>query len=197
MQARMKFICDVERCIDCNGCVTACKNENETPWGVNRRRVVTVDDGQPGEDGIVLHNKDQCIGCGYCSYACPFGAPQFPESGLFNHRGKMDKCTFCNGGPEADQSEAEFKKYGRNRISEGKLPACAEQCSTKALLAGDANVIGDIYKQRVDTRGYGPELWGWEIAYDRSKRTPTPGERPQVPRVNQLQEFQNIARKPT
>ncbi|MEJ2397785.1 MAG: formate dehydrogenase, partial [Gammaproteobacteria bacterium] len=24
--ARMKFYCDAERCIDCNGCVTACKN---------------------------------------------------------------------------------------------------------------------------------------------------------------------------
>jgi len=24
--ARMKFICDAERCIECNGCVTACKN---------------------------------------------------------------------------------------------------------------------------------------------------------------------------
>ena len=40
--ARMKFVCDSERCIECNSCVTACKNENEVPWGVNRRRVVTL-----------------------------------------------------------------------------------------------------------------------------------------------------------
>ena len=40
--ARMKFLCDSERCIECNGCVTACKNEHELPWGVNRRRVVMV-----------------------------------------------------------------------------------------------------------------------------------------------------------
>ena len=42
---RMKFLCDAERCIECNACVTACKNENEVPWGVNRRRVVTINDG--------------------------------------------------------------------------------------------------------------------------------------------------------
>ena len=47
--ARMKFICDSERCIECNSCVTACKNEHEVPWGVNRRRVVTLNDGVPGE----------------------------------------------------------------------------------------------------------------------------------------------------
>ncbi|CAA6821362.1 MAG: Formate dehydrogenase-O, iron-sulfur subunit (EC; Putative formate dehydrogenase iron-sulfur subunit (EC, partial [uncultured Thiotrichaceae bacterium] len=103
--ARMKFYCDAERCIECNGCVTACKNENEVPMGVNRRKVVTIKDGEPGErslsvacmhcsdapcaavcpvdcfettaEGVVLHNKDTCIGCGYCFYACPFGAPQF------------------------------------------------------------------------------------------------------------------------
>ena len=91
--ARMKFICDTERCIECNGCVTACKNEHEVPWGVNRRRVVTLNDGVPGErsisvacmhcsdapcmavcpvncfyktdEGVVLHDKDVCIGCGY------------------------------------------------------------------------------------------------------------------------------------
>ena len=39
--ARMKFICDAERCIECNGCATACKQEHEVPWGVNRRRLVT------------------------------------------------------------------------------------------------------------------------------------------------------------
>jgi formate dehydrogenase iron-sulfur subunit len=30
--ARMKFLCDSERCIECNGCVTACKNENDAAW---------------------------------------------------------------------------------------------------------------------------------------------------------------------
>ena len=148
--ARMKFLCDAERCIECNACVTACKNENHVPWGINRRRVVTISDGVPGErsisvacmhcsdapciavcpvdciyqteQGVVLHSKDLCIGCGYCFYACPFGAPQYPQAGNFGSRGKMDKCTFCGGGPEADNSEAEFQKYGRNRLAEGKLP---------------------------------------------------------------------------
>ena len=44
--ARMKFLCDADRCIECNACVTACKNENEVPWGINRRRVVTLNDGK-------------------------------------------------------------------------------------------------------------------------------------------------------
>jgi Fe-S-cluster-containing dehydrogenase component len=132
----MKFLCDAERCIECNACVTACKNEHEVPWGINRRRVVTINDGEPGErsisvacmhcsdapcmavcpvdcfyqteEGVVLHSKDLCIGCGYCFYACPFGAPQFPQAGNFGSRGKMDKCTFCAGGPEETHSAAEF-----------------------------------------------------------------------------------------
>jgi formate dehydrogenase iron-sulfur subunit len=208
--ARMKFLCDAERCIECNGCVTACKQENNVPWGVNRRRVVTINDGVPGErsisvacmhcsdapcaavcpvdcfyrseEGVVLHDKDLCIGCGYCFYACPFGAPQFPQAGAFGVRGKMDKCTFCAGGPEKDNSEAEFKKYGRNRLAEGKLPACAEMCATKALLAGDGDVIADIYRQRVTTRGKGTEVWGWGTAYGRPEAPKgQPGGQPGAP----------------
>jgi formate dehydrogenase iron-sulfur subunit len=85
-------------------------------------------------------------------------------------RGKMDKCTFCSGGPEKDMSDAEFKKYGRNRLAEGKLPACAEMCSTKALLAGDAPVIAKIYKTRVTARGKGEQIWGWAMAYGGSDK---------------------------
>ena len=84
----------------------------------------------------MLHDKDLCIGCGYCLYACPFVRPSSQQN-AFGERGKMDKCTFCAGGP-AETKEEEYEKYGANRIDEGKLPLCAEMCSTKALMAGDA-----------------------------------------------------------
>ncbi|WP_028468911.1 formate dehydrogenase FDH3 subunit beta [Neptunomonas japonica] len=199
--AKMKFLCDSKRCIECNGCVTACKNENNVEWGIQRRRVVTINDGEPGEtsisvacmhctdapcmavcptdvfyqteDGIVLHNKDGCIGCGYCLFACPFGAPQFPSDAAFGERGKMDKCTFCAGGPEEDNSPEEKAKYGANRIAEGKLPMCAEMCSTKALLAGDAAEVSDIFRERVIYRGHNDGAWAQttlqnetDLAYD-------------------------------
>ena len=75
--ARMKFICDSERCIECNGCVTACKNENEVPWGVNRRRVVTLNDGVPGERSISV----ACMHCSDapCMAVCPVNASIAPR----------------------------------------------------------------------------------------------------------------------
>jgi formate dehydrogenase iron-sulfur subunit len=67
--------------------------------------------------------------------------------------------------PPRAQAQARHLKYGSNRLAEGKLPLCAEMCSTKALLAGDGEIIANIYKQRVLQRGYGSGAWGWKTAY--------------------------------
>jgi len=191
--ARMRFLCDTERCIDCGGCVIACKEGNHVPVGINRRRVITTKQGEPGErsisiacmhcsdapciavcpvyaiyqreDGIVLVDKKTCIGCGYCFMACPFGAPQFPKGNFFGARGAMDKCTFCAGGPEENFSTEEKNLYGQNRIAEGKVPLCSSMCATRALMGGDASVVADIYRERVFKRGSGTNAWGWNKAY--------------------------------
>jgi formate dehydrogenase iron-sulfur subunit len=84
----------------------------------------------------------------------------------------MDKCTFCAGGPRADNTDKEYEEYGRNRIAEGKLPMCAEMCSTKALLAGDGDAVADIYRKRVLKRGGRPQTWGWERAYELTTEGP-------------------------
>jgi formate dehydrogenase iron-sulfur subunit len=189
---RMKFYVDTKRCIECGGCEVACKNINEVPRGISRIRVLTVNEGEPGEtnvpvpcmhcsnapcvavcpvdalftraDGIVHVNKETCIGCGYCLYACPFGAPQFPTANVFGSRGVMDKCTYCAGGPVEAFSSKEHALYGSNRVAVGKLPACASFCATKALVAGDSAFVDEVARERDAVRG--PSVkWGWEQAY--------------------------------
>jgi tetrathionate reductase subunit B len=58
-------------------------------------------------DGVVLIDREWCIGCGYCIMACPYGVRFFhPEAKV------ADKCNFCY-----------------HRISKGMDPACVENCS--------------------------------------------------------------------
>ncbi|MBU3013204.1 formate dehydrogenase FDH3 subunit beta [Poseidonibacter lekithochrous] len=194
--ASMRFYCDENRCIHCDGCSVACAEAHELPVEISRRKVVTVNEGKQGlefslsvacmhctdapceqvcpvdcfyirQDGIVLHDKNKCIGCSYCLYACPFGAPQFPKNGAFGTKGVMDKCTMCAGGPLETNSEHERELYGQNRISEGRVPVCAAMCSTKALLVGDAESVSNIFRERVMSSGHGVQSapYGWDKAY--------------------------------
>ena len=193
--ARMKFLCDADRCIECNACVTACKNEHEVPWGINRRRVVTINDGKPGErsismacmhctgravrgasarstasittdDGVVLHYKDLCIGCGYCFYACPFGAPQYPQAGNFGSRGKMDKCTFCAGGAGDGTQEAAVREVRPQPPRRGQAAAVRRDVL-------DQGAAGRRRRRRrprsiasaSSRAASAPGAWGWGTAY--------------------------------
>ena len=61
--------------------------------------------------GAVIHFANKCIGCKYCTWACPYDAPKFNEKTRI-----IEKCTFCN-----------------HRIEEDLKPACANLCPTGAL----------------------------------------------------------------
>ncbi len=75
------------------------------------------------EDGIVLVNYDDCIGCKYCSWACPYGCREFDETD-----GVMKKCTLCVD-----------RIYDQNLPEEERLPACVLACPTSARVFGDVN----------------------------------------------------------
>lgn len=67
------------------------------------------------KEGIVLVNKEKCIGCEYCVQACPYGA-RFWDPYIRS----IDKCTFCE-----------------HRLAKGELPACVTTCPTGARMFGD------------------------------------------------------------
>ncbi|HYF77210.1 MAG TPA: DMSO/selenate family reductase complex B subunit [Symbiobacteriaceae bacterium] len=71
------------------------------------------------EDGLVIHDQSKCIGCKYCTMACPYTAPQFDEA-----KGKMSKCSGCY-----------------SRVDDGKQPACVDACPVRALEFGP---LGDL-----------------------------------------------------
>lgn len=68
------------------------------------------------ETGYVLVEKDNCIGCGLCIDACPYGARQ-----LNVELGVAQKCTLCNE-LTADGSD---------------VPACVHNCNCGARFFGD------------------------------------------------------------
>lgn len=75
------------------------------------------------QDGIVLIDGERCLGCGYCSWVCPYGSPRYDEAA-----GVMGKCTFC-----AEDLDA------------GLEPACVAACPVRALEAGPADELRARY----------------------------------------------------
>jgi Fe-S-cluster-containing dehydrogenase component/DMSO reductase anchor subunit len=82
-------------CLD-PACMTGC------PVGAYDKDPVT---------GIVKHLDDQCIGCQYCTFTCPYEVPQYSAA-----RGIVRKCDMCSG-----------------RLAAGEAPACVQGCPNHAI----------------------------------------------------------------
>ena len=93
------------------------------------------------DDGIVLVDQDKCIGCGFCTWACPFNAPQLSATA-----GKMEKCNFC-------QTPGIERPHGMPR-------ACEEICPTGAIKSGPMTELARLGRESAATRLGGSGMQG-------------------------------------
>ena len=77
-------------------------------------------------DGIVVVDQDKCIGCKYCGWACPFGAPTYGDDGL------MSKCNMCLDSGAGSGAGTESKNEQDDPIQ----PNCVSDCVGDAIKAG-------------------------------------------------------------
>jgi DMSO reductase iron-sulfur subunit len=79
------------------------------------------------EYGAVLQDPDICFGCGYCTWVCPYNAPQLDPV-----KGQVSKCNMCV-----------------DRLEVGLKPACVSACLGNAL---DFGVIESTPDRRDQTK---------------------------------------------
>ncbi|MBE0650434.1 MAG: 4Fe-4S dicluster domain-containing protein [Bacteroidales bacterium] len=71
---------------------------------------------QKTKEGSVIWRGEKCMGCRYCMVSCPFDVPKFE---YHSANPVIQKCTMCY-----------------DRLKEGKIPACVENCPNQALMFG-------------------------------------------------------------
>lgn len=137
---RRGFLYDTSLCVNCKACSAACILENGLNPGTrtvltwNRQaltglQVINISlacnhcqnpaclTGCPAGaysldiSGAVIHDREKCIGCRYCTWLCPYDAPK-PDP----EKGYIVKCHFCT-----------------ERLREGIDPACVTACPTDAI----------------------------------------------------------------
>jgi len=159
------FVIDLRRCDGCGDCTKACQQAYYLPkeqtwikvfelkdaagrtfymprpcmhcWNAPCVHVCPVVATYHTAEGLVVVDQNVCIGCRYCITACPYEAryfnemsmPKVPTSGLPSQtpefpvpqqHNTVGKCVLC-----------------AHWIETGKLPACVDKCTRRALYIAD------------------------------------------------------------
>jgi DMSO reductase iron-sulfur subunit len=104
------------------------------------------------EYGAVLQDPDTCFGCGYCTWVCPYNAPQLDPV-----KGQVSKCNMCV-----------------DRLEVGLKPACVAACVGNALDFGVIETIPEGREQaRVEIPGFpSPQITKPNIRFQQLRELP-------------------------
>ena len=140
---RLGFYYNMNSCVGCGGCQVACKEAHGLKPDEFFRRVAMLESGPfsggcnhcldaacvaacptgatyKAEDGTTRRDDGKCIGCGACTWSCPYGAISFSKT-----RGVTQKCDSC-----------------AERRAQGLEPACVAACPTGSLKFGPLKETG-------------------------------------------------------
>ena len=104
------------------------------------------------EYGAVLQDPDICFGCGYCTWVCPYNAPQLDPVA-----GHVSKCNMCV-----------------DRLEVGLKPACASACLAGALDFGVVETLPE-HREQLEARIPGfptPEITHPNIRFQQTRSLP-------------------------
>jgi formate dehydrogenase iron-sulfur subunit len=136
----LNYLFTMRRCLHClePACASAC------PTTALERQ----------SDGPVSYDPNQCIGCRYCIWACPWGVPTAEWDSLAP---KIQKCTHC---ADRHDQPLPIARNGQTLTSEeGNLyrdnivvPACVKACPADALKFGTRDDLLQEARNRIANR---------------------------------------------
>lgn len=169
MAQQLAMVIDAAKCIDCKGCVAACKVANEVPEGQWRNWI--KQDGEVPVAGRLPRGKARfqpgaCMHCDNptCVDACPTGATYkdkktgevvINDALCIGCGNCLPSCPYDARFRNAVKRKADKCNYCPERRALGIPPACVDTCPTKARVFGDINdpqsEAGRLYRKNKDS----------------------------------------------
>ena len=149
---------DIDLCVGCFACETACKQEHDLPPGPKWMKVVQVGPVEVGGKLVMDFIPMHCRHCANppCMSACPVAAISkrndgivlFSEELCIGCKQCMEACPF--GAPQYNPKKDVVQACNlcQERVDQGLQPACVQNCPTQALLFGDPNTLSDRLREK-------------------------------------------------